>query len=270
MSDIINPLLAKLHKSDRMPGVTYRLPSRGLTYTNGELADEVVDGEILVFPMSTLDEIYLRTPDMLFQGTAVEQTLSRCCPQILKPMDLLSKDVDFILTAMRQVSYGDIMNVPYKCDCPKAREVELNVPISGFLKKTKEITDGELNGMTFEVNGFVFKTKYVTFRKMVEMNQTARDMESPDGIYDSFINNLVASIATVDAYDDEALIKEFVNKLDRTFQYEILNNIQNINVWGMKLEHEFVCKYCAKTKVTGISLNPVSFFSQPSSQVDQT
>jgi len=249
-----------------MPGVTYRIPSKGLTYTNGELADEVVDGEILVYPMTTLDEIYLRTPDMLFQGTAVQKVISRCCPQVQKPLELLSKDVDFILTAMRQVSYGDIMTVPYKCDCEKAKYVDLEVPVSSFMKKTKEMTEDELANANFTLNGFVFKTKYVTFAKMIEINQGAGDFETPDGIYTTFIDNLVASISSVDTYEDQDIIKDFVRDLDREFQYKILENIQRINVWGMRLEHEFVCKYCGEKRTTPISLNPVSFFTQPSSQ----
>ena len=41
---IPNPLLASL----RIPGETFRLPSHGLFYTDGELDDSVVNGEVEV------------------------------------------------------------------------------------------------------------------------------------------------------------------------------------------------------------------------------
>jgi hypothetical protein len=51
MNNPENPLLAKV----QMPGKRFRLPSRGLFYNNGELADTVADGEIEVFAMTTVD-----------------------------------------------------------------------------------------------------------------------------------------------------------------------------------------------------------------------
>jgi hypothetical protein len=83
-----NPLLEKLKK--KIPGETFRLPSRGLFYTNGELDPEVENGEIVIYPMTTVDELALRSPDMLFQGTAITQVIRRTVPQILKPERLIA------------------------------------------------------------------------------------------------------------------------------------------------------------------------------------
>src|SRR3569832_318234 len=96
-------LKTKLHKrtnQNTLPGQTYRLPSLG-KYPEGVLSDDVVNGELVLHPMSTLDEIYLKTPDMLFQGTAIEQVFARRVPQVLKPLELIPKDVDYILSALR-------------------------------------------------------------------------------------------------------------------------------------------------------------------------
>lgn len=271
MSEIItkpNPLINKLHKSNAMPGVTFRLPSMGLPYKNGEISDEVKDGEVVVFPMSTLDEIYLKTPDMLYQGTAIEKTVSRCCPQILKPLELLSKDIDYILTCMRLVSYGNILTVSYKCECAKSKEVELAVPISDFLKGTKSITNDDVKKLDFELDGFIFKTKFVTLGQMITLNQdnSSNDGDTPEHIFDTFIKNLSVNIESIDSVDDQELIIEFLKAQQRKFQMDVLKHVQDVNNWGMNFDYKFKCKWCNKEKTTSIALNPVSFFTEPSSQ----
>jgi len=89
----INPLLTRVE----MPGSTFQLPSRGLFYDNGELRDDVEMGEVHVHPMSAFDEILMKTPDALFSGEAVHKVFLRCIPQVLQPVELLAKDVDFLL-----------------------------------------------------------------------------------------------------------------------------------------------------------------------------
>ena len=104
-----NPLIER----SRIPGEIHRLPSRGIFYTNGELDGSVRDGELQIFPMTLIDEITMKSPDLLFSGDAVKQVLGRCVPQVLKPGQLLSKDVDFLMLVIRKASYGDL-EINYK------------------------------------------------------------------------------------------------------------------------------------------------------------
>jgi hypothetical protein len=122
MSDIVNPLLQKI----KMPGKRFRLPSRGQFYVNGELDENVKDGEIEIFSMTAIDEISLRSPEFLFTGAAIERVFKRCIPEIKKPLQLLSKDVDFILAALRVVSYGGSYQITDRCDKCEAKQVEKN------------------------------------------------------------------------------------------------------------------------------------------------
>jgi len=116
MSD--NPLLQRI----QMPGETFRLPSGGLFYEKGILSEKVVDGEIHVFPMTGIDEITLKTPDLLFSGNAVKQVFSRCIPDVLQPGKLLAKDVDFLIICLRKVSFGSEMDLTYTHFREKAKE----------------------------------------------------------------------------------------------------------------------------------------------------
>ena len=109
----INPLLARVN----LPGETFKLPSGGILYDDDEISSDVKDGELHVLPMTTYDEILLRTPDLLFSGDAIKQVFNRCVPQVTNPMLLFAKDVDFLLLCLRKVTYGDEMEVPYTHTC---------------------------------------------------------------------------------------------------------------------------------------------------------
>ena len=129
-----NPLLSKI----QMPGRRFRLPSRGLFYTNGELDENVIDGEVEVFSMTAIDEISLRSPEFLFNGEAIERVFLRCIPEVKKPLKLLSKDVDFLLTALRVVSYGDILDVDLRCEkCQEMQDIENFRKEQDFLEEVR-------------------------------------------------------------------------------------------------------------------------------------
>lgn len=130
-----NPLLSKIE----LPGRRFRLPSRGLFYTNGELNDDIVDGEIQVFSMTAIDEISMRSPEYLFSGEAIERVFKRCIPEVKKPLELLSLDIDYLLTALRIVSYGDVIRIGLRC--PKCEEKQIeknNAALDAFMNEIEE------------------------------------------------------------------------------------------------------------------------------------
>lgn len=118
MTDTENPLLKKI----RLPGKRFRLPSRGLFYTDGELDETVIDGEVEIFSMTTIDEITLRSPEFLFNGEAIERVFKRCVPEIKKPLRMLSRDVDYVLTCLRVVSYGGTYQI--NTHCPECEDIQ--------------------------------------------------------------------------------------------------------------------------------------------------
>ena len=128
-----NPLLKKI----QLPGTRFRLPSRGIFYTDGELDESVVDGEIEIFSMTTVDEIALRSPEMLFNGQAIERVFKRCIPDIKKPLKLLSKDVDFILACLRVVSYGNVYTL--RTRCPECEDVQQKINQAKYEEFLEEV-----------------------------------------------------------------------------------------------------------------------------------
>lgn len=112
-----NPLKAYF----RQPAIYIRLPSEGKYYPEGAL-EPTANGEYPVMPMTTLDEITYRTPDALFNGSAVPSVISSCVPNIRDAWNMPSIDVDTVITAIRIATYGHEMEISTRC--PKCENEE--------------------------------------------------------------------------------------------------------------------------------------------------
>jgi hypothetical protein len=269
--DILRTKLHKRKNPNILPGQTYRLPSLGKSYPPGVLSDDVTDGEIILYPMTTLDEICVKTPDMLFQGTAVEEVLKRRAPQILQPLELLPKDVDYILSALRQITYGDTLEINFTCSHKKCghKNHKAATKISNFLRKAKTLDSFDPSKLEFQLDGFMFKIKFSTYGEMVKLNQQNMNnsMSTPEEIYSVYVGSLAMSIESIDGCDDKEVIHSFLyNDADSVFQHKLLNYIQAINEWGVEFKQDFVCEKCGEITTLPIEINPVSFFSPPSDQ----
>lgn len=135
MSNEENPLLKKI----TLPGKRFRMPSRGLFYKDGEIDDNVENGEVEVFSMTTIDEMALRSPEFLYSGEAIERVFSRCIPEIKKPLSLLAKDVDYLLACLRVVSYGGTYQIYTRCpECEEKQQKKNSLAYTTFMQEVTE------------------------------------------------------------------------------------------------------------------------------------
>lgn len=262
-----NPLLHTLRT--RIPGETFRLPSQGLFYTNGELDDDVVNGEVHVFPVTTMDEITLKTPDKLLSGKAVNEVFARCIPQVRKPMELLSKDVDYLLMCLRLISYGDTVSVSYKHSCDNAKRHQYEVELRPLIIKSKQI-DPTTIGTKYTLKmgsdqivelrpplyGGVLKM-YLSDFDANRMTPEERDIEYQNQLVDI----IVSTIVSVDGITDKALIAEWIKALPAGEGKRIGDTMKEAGDWGPTTEWSTVCKDCGEELTLEIPLNPISFFS---------
>ena len=98
----------------RQPAIHIRLPSQGRFYPPGTLT-ETANNEYPVLPMTTMDEITYRTPDALFNGSAVVSVIESCVPNIRDAWRVPSVDIDTILVAIRIATYGHTMDITTRC-----------------------------------------------------------------------------------------------------------------------------------------------------------
>lgn len=116
----------------RQPAIYLRLPSQGRWWPRESL-ELNENQELAIYPMSTKDEILIRTPDALLNGQGVVDVMQSCCPAIKNAWHTPAVDVDSILVAIRIASYGN--NMDFDSACPhcthnNTHEVDLGTILS--------------------------------------------------------------------------------------------------------------------------------------------
>ena len=259
-----NPLLTKL----RLPGETFQLPSQGIFYTNGELDPLVKNGEVEVYPMTALDEIIFSTPDKLLSGKAVLDVFSRCIPQVLKPMDLLTKDVDFLMICLRMVTFGQTIDVTNIHTCENAKQHTYQIDLQSMIKKTKKIDPVTIN-QQYNLslpNGQQIALQPITYGSILHLYdimvmQKTDDITSEEA-EQMAISMITSIIKSVDGITDINLISDWVKQLPLGWKKQIENAVSNISDWGIDFNVTTKCKDCKEKLELAISANPVSFFFQ--------
>lgn len=261
----INPLLQRV----RIPGETFPLPSGGLFYTNGELSPDVKDGEVHVYPMTAVDELVMKSVDKVFSGEAVKEVFGRCVPSVLKPGELSAKDIDYLLVAIRKVSYGPTFDVTYTHDCEGAKEHDYNVSLDTFLQGTKKVNPVTMReAFKFTLpNGQVIQFKPSSYNDVVAMYQSqhADYVRGTDNMTDAetldrILTGAAILIGSVDGNTNRVQIIEWLRSLPILWLRDISLAAQDTTSWGITFEVTITCKDCKETLTVPTPLNPISFF----------
>jgi hypothetical protein len=118
----------------RRPALYLKLPSGGKGYPVGAI-DMPANGELPVYPMTAIDEITSRTPDALYNGTAVTEIIRSCVPNIKDAWSVLSIDLDPLLVAIKIATNGNTMELNTACpacDETAKYDIELSRILAGF------------------------------------------------------------------------------------------------------------------------------------------
>jgi len=115
MSDSTNPL----QKYFRVPKIFIKLPSEGRHYPPGAF-EPTPTGEIPVYSMTAKDELLLKTPDALISGQSTVDVIQSCVPNIKNAWVMPSIDIDAVLIAIRQATYGNRMD--FVTICPHCKQ----------------------------------------------------------------------------------------------------------------------------------------------------
>jgi hypothetical protein len=277
-----NPLMDAL----RIPGETFRLPSRGLFCEDGVLDGSVVNGEVEVYPMTTIDEIIISTPDKLLSGKAITEIFARCIPQITDASKLLAKDVDFLMVCLRMVSFGRYMDVTYTHNCelptpPEGTSPELitqihekyrrehtySVDLQSMINKAKSIDPTTLNQeyVITLANGQVVTLKPMSYGDVIKLYQNT--MLSKEDTTDEaeaeklIVETILSVVKHVNGINNPEHLRQWATKLPLGMRRKIQESITNVSSWGIEMDSPQMCKDCKKPIVLKISANPVSFFS---------
>lgn len=118
----------------RRPALYLKLPSLGAGYPPGSI-DIPENGELPIYPMTAIDEITTRTPDALYNGTAVVEIIRSCVPNIKDPWAVTNVDLDPLLIAIKIATNGSKLELDTSCpECNESSKYDVELPriLAGF------------------------------------------------------------------------------------------------------------------------------------------
>jgi len=263
----------------RRPAVYFKLPSGGKDYVDG-MIDIPETGEIPVYPMTAIDEITTRTPDALFNGTALVDIVKSCVPVIKDPWKISSNDMDAILIAIKIASSGDVLELETSCpSCTETNTYGVNlIPILNTLKpgnydntltvgdlsiKFKPLTYKEMNDAALA--NFELQRTFVNIENSEseeEKNRITKDtLEKITALTMNLLTQTIEYIQTSSVRVDQ---KEFILDYLKNCDRNVYNKIRDYN-GELKAATEIKplnikCDGCGHEYEQPFTLSPVDFF----------
>lgn len=275
-ANALNPLLAKV----KLPGRVFQLPSKGLFYQPGVLAETAKTGEVQIKPMSALVELKIRSADLLISTKIIREVCNECAPEILKPEQLLSKDVDALFLFLVASTYGNQKSVRSMHTCEAAEvhdymvdlEPIINTPNNQLLEHRDMVYSIDLD------NGQTVKLKPVIFTDAIDMlllrqAVSAKELNNPATVTnkemeDIVIRDIMSVIESVSTggsdsveVTDQKMISDWIRVLSKTHIDLIIEAATRSAEWGFNMTTKLTCKDCGAVYDHNVELNPINFFS---------
>lgn len=268
----------------RQPVIYLKLPSRGQHWPAGSL-DLPETGELPVYPMTAIDEITYRTPDALFNGSAVISVIESCVPAIKDAWSAPSSDINAILVAIRIASYGHGMDLNAVCpSCNENNEITVdlrvlleNIKLADF-SETFRYGDLEIafqpidyrqaNRTSQEQFEHQRQLQGINVSDLSEQEKIQKLNEALQNITKLTINALkwsITSIKTPTAMVTERdHIEEFINNCDRSLFNRIKDAIVELRQKSELPPIEIDCSHCSHHYTNTVSMDQASFFEPAS------
>lgn len=263
----------------RRPAVHVKLPSGGKGYPEGAI-DMPATGELPVYPMTAIDEITSRTPDALFNGSAITELIKSCVPNIKDPWAVNSNDLDAVLISIRAASGNDSLDL--ESICPKCgTDTTYGVNLVGMLAT---LQPGDYDTL-FEANELKVKFRPLTY---AEMNKAAiaqfevqqlfgnlENIEDPkqreevsfnalEKITNLTIEVLSETIEYIETpasrVDEKEFIVDFLRNCDRNLYTELREYNTKLREGAEVKPMQAKCPNCSHEYEQPITLNPTDFF----------
>jgi hypothetical protein len=263
----------------RRPEIYLKLPSGGNFYPPGSI-DLPENKEIPIYPMTAIDEITSKTPDALFNGTAVVEIIKSCVPNIKDPWSIPSIDLDPILVAIRAASNGNLLEIESTCpSCTEQASYNINL-----VKLLSRVEVGNYDDPII-INELTFKFKPFTYQKVNNINMIQFEIEqsinkleniedpaerqTESGITMQKLNNLSIELISESLeyintptamVSEKEYILDFLRNCDR-------KTFEQLRVTAVKLREssqlkplDVKCLHCSHDYTQKLTLNVSDFF----------
>lgn len=268
----------------RQPAIYLRLPSGGNYWPSGSL-NMPTNGELPVYPMTAIDEITYRTPDALFNGSAVTTVIQSCVPNILDAWAAPAIDINAILVAIRIASFGHEMTITPECPaCNTAAEMGVDLRIlldnTGRADYSTPFQHGDLE-VTFQP--IDYREANRTSQQQFEYQRTIQSVSQAELPDDEKIKQLNSALQQITALTVSALvssiasirtpsatvterehIEEFVNHCDRNLFNKMRDAVVEMRVQADLPPLDIECDHCHHKYKSAVNLDQASFFEAAS------
>jgi hypothetical protein len=263
----------------RRPAIYLKLPSGGKMYAPGVVSIPE-SGELAVYPMTAIDEISSKTPDALYNGTAMADIIKSCIPDIKDPWSINSIDLDAVLIAIKSAAGGDDMSIGSQC--PNCNEIsDYAVNLVGILSQLKSADyEKELT-----INDLSIKFRPLSYKEMNEAgtgqmeaqrifmvlekeeNEAVRAEKTQDAL--RFITDVtmrilsqtITHIRTPDAFvEEKEYILDFLKNCDRETYIAIRDYNANLKAQTEIKPLRIKCVHCQHEYEQPFTLNTSDFF----------
>ncbi len=129
-----NPLIVGI---DQLPATSVALPTGGYFYDDTVLEAGTDVADAMVRPFTMWQEVHFNDFYSVTSGHAHIQLINQCAPWVIKPDELCQPDIEVIMLAAREASYGPKMKMRLKCQNPGTKKgeglngEEIEVPTCG-------------------------------------------------------------------------------------------------------------------------------------------
>jgi hypothetical protein len=272
-----------LAKHFRQPQLYIKLPSEGRWYPAGSL-EMPVTKELPVYAMTARDELTLKTPDALLNGQATVDVIQSCLPNIKDAWQVPSIDLDAILIAIRQATYGnrmDFVSICPHCSSKNDNAIDLsllggkitcpdfneNVKIEGLEIYLKPHSYQQFNKSSLESYEQQRILSVVADETLSESEKTTKFNALFKRLLNLTVEQISRSVAGIKTEDgvlveDPALIDEFFANCNRSIWDAVKSRLEVLSAENKLREIDLVCENedCAKPYSSPITFEMSSFF----------
>lgn len=274
-----------LQKYMRHPELYIKVPSNGYFNNEGTYPFST-NNEIGIAPMTTQDELLLKTPDALLNGESIAKLIESCVPGIKNVRDLPITDISVILLSIRMTSFGNEME--YQTTCPKcdnenyfSSNLEHVLASMNFLEESYVVSLTDKLSVSIRPHTYESSIKQILFSfnetKLFEMftEEELSEEELAEKYVESFkkMASLIVEItadSVIAVLDENGIpinatrdqIFDWVANISGKDAKLLQNKIEEINKTGIDEKADVVCgnEECKHEWTTQIGFDPANFF----------
>lgn len=266
----------------RRPAVYIKLPSNGEGYSPDGL-NMPENGELPVYPMTAIDEITGRTPDGLYNGSAVVEIIKSCVPNIKNPWEVSAIDLDTLLLAIKSASGDGTLEIASVCQNQECKnEATYTLQIAALLASLSSgnyANELSIHDLTVKFKPIRFKhindaaiaqfeiTKSFSQISDPNMSQDDRMKVGQDAIKkitDITMKIVAKSIEYIKTPEtlvtNEEYILDFLKNCDKKTYATVRDHSTELKAKSEVQPMKIKCANCGHEYEQSIAINPSDFF----------